>query len=98
MAYTGAIRDQILDIEELACGLLNILQRDYYPLLAARYKLDETPATDDSWELLQLIGKKRGMLVSGGEVNTERAAIMLLDEFRGGKIGRITLEQPEGTV
>lgn len=98
LAYTGAIRDQILDIEELACGLLTILQNHYYSLLSARYKLSETPETEDSWELLQLIGRKRGMLVSGGEVNTERAAIMLLDEFRGGKIGRITLEQPEETV
>ena len=96
LAFTGAIRDQVLDVEELACGLLGVLERDYYPLLAARYKLPEESPTQDSFELLQLIGRKRGMLISGGEVNTERAAIMLLDEFRGGKLGRITLEQPEG--
>ena len=48
----------------------------------------------DGWELLQIIGRKRGMLISGGEVHTERAAVMVLDEFRGGKIGRITLESP----
>lgn len=90
LAYTGAIRDQILDVEELACGLLNILGGAYFPLLQERYKLTDNPG--DSWELLQAIGRRRGMLISGGEVNTERAAIMLLDEFRGGKLGRITLE------
>lgn len=90
LAYTGAIRDQILDVEELACGLLNILSGGYFSLLQERYKLTDHPG--DSWELLQAIGRRRGMLVSGGEVNTERAAIMLLDEFRGGKLGRITLE------
>lgn len=90
LAYTGAIRDQILDVEELACGLLNILSGAYFSLLQERYKLTDNPG--DSWELLQAIGRRRGMLMSGGEVNTERAAIMLLDEFRGGKLGRITLE------
>lgn len=94
LAYTGAIRDQVLDCEELASGLLAILGREYRPLLAARYKLPEN-MPEDGWELLCAVGKKRGMLVSGGEVDTERAAIMVLDEFRGGKIGRITLEMPE---
>lgn len=93
LAYTGAIRDEVLDSEELACGLLSILGSCYAPLLRERYKLPEE-LPDDGWELLQLIGRKRGMLISGGEVNTERAAIMLLDEFRSGKIGRITLERP----
>ncbi|HIW73495.1 MAG TPA: ribosome biogenesis GTPase YlqF [Firmicutes bacterium] len=93
LAYTGAIRDEVLDSEELACGLLAILGAQYPGLLRERYKLTEEPAAD-GWELLQQIGRKRGMLVSGGEVNTERAAVMLLDEFRAGKIGRITLEQP----
>ncbi len=94
LAYTGAIRDEILDSEELACGLLGILGTEYRPLLAERYKLDDSMPTDP-WELLQAIGAKRGMRISGGEIHTERAAIMLLDEFRGGKIGRITLERPE---
>lgn len=94
LAYTGAIRDEVLDSEELACGLLEILHKQYEPMLRERYKLTgELP--EDSYELLQLIGRKRGMLVSGGEVNTERASIMLLDEFRGGKLGRITLELPD---
>lgn len=93
LAFTGAIRDEVLDSEELACSLLEILQRQYEPLLRARYKLTEA-LPDTSYELLELIGRKRGMLISGGEVNTERAAIMLLDEFRGGKLGRLTLELP----
>lgn len=93
LAYTGAIRDQILDCEELACGLLALLAFRYPMLLAERYRLTGEMPTD-GWELLQIIGRKRGMLISGGEVHTERAAVMVLDEFRGGKIGRITLESP----
>ncbi len=93
LAYTGAIRDEVLDSEELACGLLGILHEQYEPMLRERYKLTgELP--EDTYELLELIGRKRGMLVSGGVVNTERASVMLLDEFRGGKLGRITLERP----
>ncbi|MCI8553850.1 MAG: ribosome biogenesis GTPase YlqF [Clostridiales bacterium] len=105
LAYTGAIRDQILDCEELACGLLLLLARDYAPLLQKRYRLSAeelaVPEADPfgGWELLQAVGRRRGMLISGGEVDTERAAVMLLDEFRGGKLGRITLERlsPERT-
>lgn len=93
LAYTGAIRDEILDSEELAVGLLDILATEYEDCLRSRYKLTE-PLDDDRWELLQQIGRKRGMLVSGGEVDTLRASVMLLDEFRGQKVGRITLELP----
>ncbi len=93
LAYTGAIRDEILDSEELAMGLLDILATDYEEFLRSRYKLTQ-PLDDDRFELLQQIGRKRGMLISGGEVDTLRAAVMLLDEFRGQKLGRITLEQP----
>lgn len=93
LAFTGAIKDQVLDLEEMACELLGVLRSDYPHLLLDRYKISE-PINEDNWELLQEIGRKRGMLVSGGEVNTERCAIMLLDEYRGGKLGRITLEQP----
>lgn len=93
LAFTGAIKDQILDLEEMACELLGVLRSDYPNLLMERYKI-ASPINEDNWELLQEIGRKRGMLISGGEVNTERAAIMLLDEYRGGKLGRITLEQP----
>ena len=93
LAFTGAIKDAVLDIEEMACELLGVLRADYSEVLVERYKVAE-PVNEDNWELLQEIGRKRGMLVSGGEINTERAAIMLLDEYRGGKLGRITLEQP----
>lgn len=98
LAYTGAIRDQILDCEELACRLLALLDREYRGLLAARYKLPEETLDacgGDGWELLQQIGRRRGMLISGGEIDTERAAATLLDEFRGAKIGRITLERAD---
>lgn len=93
LAFTGAIKDQVLDLEEMACELLGVLRKDYPALLIERYKLSE-PLSEDNWELLQEIGRKRGMLVSGGEINTERAAITILDEYRGGKLGRITLERP----
>ena len=88
LAFTGAIKDQVLDGEELACALLTVLERDYKDRLIERYKLDDSAFCGDSWELLQTIGRKRGMLVSGGEVNTERAASTVLDEYRGGKLGR----------
>ena len=93
LAFTGAIKDNVLDMEEMACELLRLLSTHYRSLLCARYKLPEE-LPEDMWELLQLVARQRGMLMSGGEVNTERAAIMLLDEYRGGKLGRITLEQP----
>lgn len=93
LAFTGAIRDNILDTETLACRLLEILRDRYAGLLAQRYRLENGVSGLSGEELLRLIGKKRGMLVSGGEVDTERASIMLLDEFRAGKIGRITLEK-----
>lgn len=98
LAFTGAIRDEIMDSEELAFELLKILAQDYKPMLCERYKLTE-PFPEDAWELLQQIGRKRGMLISGGEVDTLRVSTMLLDEYRGGKLGRITLEWPnKGTM
>lgn len=96
LAFTGAIRDEILDVETLAVRFLESLPAAYRPLLAARYKLtdwEDLPA----YELLETIGRKRGMLAARGEIDTERAATTLLDEFRGAKIGRITLEFPERT-
>jgi ribosome biogenesis GTPase A len=93
LAFTGAIRDEVLNVEELACELLKLLKQEYRDLLVGRYKLP-SDFNEEGWELLQLIGRKRGMLMPGNEVDTERAAIMLIDEFRGGKIGRITLEKP----
>ena len=98
LAFTGAIKDQILDMEEMACELLGILRADYPEVLLERYKLQE-PLNEDNYELLHDIGRKRGMLISGGEIDLERASIMLLDEYRGGKLGRITLDLlPKGEV
>ncbi len=96
LALTGAIRDAILDTEGLAVILCNRLRELYPDLLCARYKLGGHEEIEEltDYELFQLIGRKRGFLVSGGEVSDERTAVMLLDEFRGSKIGRISLERP----
>jgi len=92
LAFTGAIRDQILDVEALSMLLLEYLHAHYPQVLKERYKV-EMEETDGE-ALLDAVGRKRGMLLSGGVVNTERAAIMVLDEFRSAKLGRITLELP----
>ncbi len=103
LAFTGAVKDDILDTEYLACRLLELLCEDYGQNLIDRYgiSLEDIPENEDEmsgcvkgFELLERIGKKRGFLVSGGEINTERAAATVLDEFRGGKLGRISLERP----
>lgn len=95
LAFTGAVKDDVIDIELLAVRLLERLNRDYRGLLCARYNLTDDETKDiEPLALLELVGKKRGMLIAGGGVNTERAAIMVLDEFRSGTIGRITLESP----
>ena len=91
LAFTGAVKDDILDIEALAAFLLENLSVNYPEAVSERYKIDKS---GDGFELLSELGRKRGMLVSGGEVNTERAAITLLDEFRSGKLGKITLALP----
>ena len=92
LALTGAIKDSILDIESLAAVLCSRLAKNYPALLCARYKLESIPEGLQPYQIVELIGKKRGFLVSGGEINTERTANMLLDEFRSGQIGRITLD------
>ena len=93
LAFTGAISDDILDIETLAMKLLSYLAESYPQSLTERYKI-ELSGEDDGPALLEKVGRKRGMVISGGEINTERAAITVLDEFRSGKLGRITLELP----
>ena len=99
LAFTGAVKDQILDIELLAVRLLDFLKELKPVDFISRFKLEETDLDNiDSYGLLKIIARKRGMLVSGGEVNTERAAIMLLDEFRSAKLGRITVEMPNGVL
>lgn len=95
LALTGAIRDKILDTEELAmilCARMMVVARDAF---MTRYKLTDDEVDGlDSYDLFELVGRKRGFLISGGQVNHQRCAEMLLDEFRGGKIGRITLDLP----
>ena len=99
LAFTGAVKDDILDIETLAARLADVLNHEAHKQLCERYKLtDEETFEIEPFDLLELIGAKRGMKISGGEIDTERAAAMLLDEFRGGKIGRITLERPNELI
>lgn len=94
LAYTGAVKEGVIDIEELACRLMELLHKYYPQVLLERYKV-EAPEGTPGWELVELAGRKRGYLISGGEVNTERMSKMLLDEFRSGKLGKFTLEMPE---
>ena len=102
LAYTGAVKDEILDTETLGCHLMAYLSGRYPQALTAGYKLASLPprsAEEDEvmygYRLLEAAGKKRGFLISGGEVDTERMAKILLDEFRSGKLGRFTLELPQ---
>ena len=93
LAFVGSVKDAVLDIETMAVRLLDVLRDGYPDRLSERYKIDNFDELQ-SWEILELIGRKRGMLISGGEVNTERASVMLLDEYRGGKLGRISMGFP----
>jgi len=104
LAYTGAVKDEILDMETLGCHLMAYLGTNYPEALRTGYKLPSLPERQDGEEdvawgyrLLEAAGKKRGFLISGGEVDTERMAKILLDEYRAGKLGRFTLEMPEET-
>lgn len=92
LAFTGAVKDDVVDQELLAARLLACLFQEYPERLAERYGLTEPGS---GFFLLEQLGRRRGMLVSGGEVNTERAAAALLDEYRAGRLGRLTLERPE---
>ena len=94
LAYTGAVKDGVMDLEELACRLIELLWKRYPDLIRERYGIDCEPDVP-GWQLLEMAGKKRGYLLARGEINTERMAKVLVDEFRGGKLGRLTLELPE---
>ena len=94
LAFTGAIKDDVVDMEELACYLMDYLSRRYAPVLAERYKIEVEPE-DSGYDLLEKAGRKRGFLMRGAQVDTQRMARVLLDEFRGGKLGRFTLETVE---
>ena len=97
LAITGAIKDEVVQIEEIATALIGRMRMRYPQLLSERYKLGDMEQYMElaDWQMLEVIGRKRGFLIPGGEVNTERTADMLIDEFRSGKMGRITLETPE---
>lgn len=97
LAYTGAVKEGVIDLEELACRLMELLHKYYPQTLLERYKVD-APADIPGWQLVEIAGRNRGFLVSGGEVNTERMSKVLLDEFRSGKLGKFTLEMPEETI
>lgn len=94
LAFIGSIKDTILDSELLAVRLLEIMSADYPERLTERYKITDFEGLQ-GWEILELIGKKRGMVIRGGEVDTNRASLTVLDEYRAGKLGLISLERPE---
>ena len=94
LAFIGSIKDEILDIETLAVSLIDQLKKIYPDMLAQRYKLSEDDMLLDNYDILCRIARKRGMLLPGGVENTERAAVMLCDEFRSSKLGKISLERP----
>lgn len=98
LAFIGSIRDEILDVESLACNLLNQLRKTCPQQLVDRYKLSQQDLEQEPYGLLEAVGRKRGMLMSGGIVNTERAAIAVVDEFRASKLGRISLESPPASA
>ena len=97
LAFTGAVKDDVLDIEELACYLMDYLAVHYADVLTERYKITVEDG-DSGYDLLEKAGRKRGFLMRGAQVDTERMARILLDEFRGGKLGRFTLETVEDAL
>lgn len=96
LAITGAIKDDVLDTESIACLLVSRLRKVAPNVLCQRYKMEESDLNEEysDYDVLTTVGRKRGFLISGGEINTERASIMLLEEYRNGKIGRVSLETP----
>ena len=94
LAFIGSVKDEILDTETMALRLIRFLKQDYSERLSERFKISDFEDKED-YEILEMIGRKRGMLISGGEIDYERASVMLLDEYRGGKLGRLTLEFPQ---
>lgn len=92
LAFIGSIKETTLDIQELAVSLLSVMQKNYPDRLEQRYKVAGVQDVQEPYELLEMIAAKRGMLLRNGEYDTERAAVMLLDEYRSGKLGKITLD------
>ena len=96
LAYTGAVKEDVIDLEELACRLMELLNKRYPQALKDRYGID-MPEDAPGYELLEAAGRKRGFLLARGEIHTERMAKVLVDEYRSGKLGKFTLEEPEET-
>ena len=94
LAFIGSVKDEVIDIESLAMRLINVLKNGYDDRLSERFKITDFADKED-YEILEMIGRKRGMLISGGEIDYERASVMILDEYRGGKLGRLSLDFPE---
>ena len=92
LAFIGSVKDEILDSQEIAVRLLVVMQKNYPDRLAERYKITDFEDIEEPYVLLEMIAAKRGMLLRKGEYDTERAAVMLLDEYRSGKLGKITLD------
>ena len=99
LAYTGAVKEGVIDLEELACRLMQLLWQRYPQAIRDRYGIEEPEKSTGflGYDLLMEAGRKRGFLMARGEINTERMAKVLVDEYRSGKLGRFTLEVPEGT-
>jgi len=95
IAFIGSIRDEVLDTYTLAVNLIEALKQRYPQALMQRYKLNEQQLALSAEHLLEEIGKKRGHLRAGGIIDAERTAVLVVDEFRGGKLGRLKLESPE---
>lgn len=95
LAFIGSVKDTVLDSETMAVRLIDVLKKEYPNTLSQRYKINGIDfAETESFEILELLGQKRGMLISGGEIDTERASVTLLDEYRAGKLGKISMETP----
>lgn len=95
LAFIGSVKDEVTDIETLACRLLESLSKTKPESIEERYKITLSEGLQ-GWEILEMIGKKRGFLIKGGEIDYERTAVIVCDEFRAGMLGRLTLELPNG--
>lgn len=93
LAFIGSVKDEVIDMESLSCRLLDVLKKTNPQMIEKRYKISDFENLE-GWEILEMIGRKRGFLIKGGEINYERTANIISDEFRGGKLGRISLELP----
>lgn len=93
LAFIGSVKDEVMDMESLSCRLLDVLKKTNPQMIENRYKITDFENLE-GWEILEMIGRKRGFLIKGGEINYERTANIICDEFRGGKLGRISLELP----